>query len=166
MNPENLAKMGDMDLWELAALVRAEQSRRLREVADPATLTSEAFSSGFNSQGQALEPVVVSGMIVCPGSRIDKSASSHDCSFVKIDDEWVWDSPDLVSDDVRTAAERRVHMRSVSLVPAIEGTKVDFISSKCKSGVHEMRKCVSFEIIDGALSQVSARTVSKSSTHR
>lgn len=158
--------MSDLDLWELAALVRAEQARRLREVADPHTLTSEAFGRGFNTQGVALEPVLISGMIVCHGSRIDKSASSHECSFVKIDDQWVWESPNLVSDDVRNAAERRVIMKSVSLVPAIEGTKVDFISSRCKSGVHEMRKCVSFEVADGALVPVSSRTVSKSSSHR
>lgn len=158
--------MSDLDLWELAAFVRAEQSRRLREVADPHTLTADAFESGFNSQGVALEPVLVSGMVVCHGSRIDKSASSHECSFVKIDDEWVWDSPDLVSDDVRNTAERRISMRTVSIVPAIDGTKVDFISSRCKSGIHEMRKCVSFEVVKGVLVPVSSRTVSKSSTHR
>lgn len=166
MRDYELSSLSDLDLWELAALVRAEQVKRLIEVADPSTLTSEGFERGFSSQGHALEPIVISGMIVCYGSRIDKSASSHDCSFVKIDDEWVWDSPDLVTDDVRTTAERRVSMRSVSLVPAIEGTKVDFISSKCKSGIHEMRKCSSFEVKDGVLVAVSSRTVAKSSSHR
>jgi hypothetical protein len=161
-----VAALSDDELTHLGAHVADEQRSRAANRGDIEAIIEQAFGVGFDSRGHAKTPWVDGSLLICPGSIVERSASSHDCTFVNIDDHWVWDYGDVVRDDVRKKPERgREHQRSITVLPAIEGIEFDLVSSKMRTGAHQMAASRSFRIVNGALELVSARTI-KASGHR
>ena len=154
----DLTAISDSELSELLALVRAEVQSRAIAAADPTALAELGFQDGFRADGLPRDPWITNGVLVCPGARIDKSASSHDCGFVRIDDEWVWESESKIDDVVRNVAARKVQMRSVTLVAAMDGMTVDLIYATARTGVHKMKSSRSFVVNGNELELVSTRT--------
>lgn len=163
---EDLRVLGDVPLGNLVTLAIEEQRRRALEGGDTEALVEDGFERGFNSKGEARDPWLASGILVCPGSKVDRSALSHECTFVNVDDSWVWESPDRIHDDVRNLPGPRTVMRTVTLVLASEGMEVDMVSSKQRNGVHEMKSVRSFVVKGGKLELVNARAPKTSGRHR
>ena len=149
--------------YELATLIQNaqnEQKRRAIESGDLNAIIEDAFEMGFTYKGVALTPwLTKEGILVCPGSIIEKSASSHICSFVNLDDTWVWQSQDLLLDQVRKIpVQSRTHQRSVSLIAAYEGIEFTVVICKARNYVHEMQSSVSYIVKDGKLDTTTSRT--------
>jgi hypothetical protein len=157
----DLDAFDDAGLWDLAAAVAAEQRRRLLEAGDSAAAVETGFERGFDAKGHAREPVIDHGFLVCYGSVVEKSATSHDCRFVHVEDSWVWEWPDTICDDVRKVPDRsRQHQRSVTLLVPVEGLEIDVVTSQMRQGVHRMIKTTSYRVRSGALEVVKTRAVS------
>lgn len=153
----NLQSLDDAELSELITAAREELHRRRLEAADIDALIEDGFDHGFTSRGLPKDPWVRGGIVVCPGGRIDRSSFSHDCAFVHIGENWVWEAPERIHDAVRNLPGPKAQMRSVTLVVAHEGLEVDLISSTARTGVHQMKQVRSFVVRNEALELVSAR---------
>jgi Xaa-Pro aminopeptidase len=155
--------LDDEALRALAALVADAQRCRALDAADVDALTEYGFEQGFSSDGLPRDPFVMSGMLVCCGTRIDRSSTGHDCGFVTVTTTgerscWVWESDEVCTDVIRRLPGPKPVMRSVSLLAAYEGLECDLVVSRARSGVHQMRTARSFVVRDGALVLVTART--------
>lgn len=158
---EDLAGVSDADLRRALVVLQAEERRRALTRCEPAALVEEGFARGFASNGMPLDPWLAGGILVCPGAKLDRSAMSHRCGFVRVDSSWVWDHPDLLEDVVRHLPGAQSRMQSVSLVPVGEQCAVDVIEARTRNGVHELSGIRSFTVSDGALLLVSQRSVGK-----
>lgn len=161
----DISSMTDRELSELAAEIAVEQQERGIAAADPQALIELGFQTGFDSKGMPLPPVLEGGVLVCFGARVDKSATSHDCAFVSFDGTWVWEHDDLMEEEIRNPAAARPQMRSVSLVPVYDGMKLDFVRSEARTGIHKMKKVLSYEVQNGKLVHVQSRAA-KSASNR
>lgn len=161
----NLAALDEGQLIHLAALVGDELRRRALERGDLPELIDDAFERGFGSGTTVKDPWVRDGLLVAPGGKFEKSASSHRCTFVRVQDQWVWESSQRIQDEIRNVPGPGSSMRSVTLVTVNEGDKVDVLSSRTRGGVHELMEVRSFLYRGGELEMVTARTV-RTSGHR
>jgi hypothetical protein len=133
---------------------------------DEDALIEEGFAEGFDRRGHARLPWIIGDVLVCPGSIVAKSATSHECFFVKIEEEWVWESSEKFADVVRRIEEgARQHQRSVTLVSALEGLSLDYVHAKKGRAGHQGISGSSFQIRGGALEHISTRST-KPSEHR
>jgi hypothetical protein len=156
----DLAGLDDVALWALAGDIAAEQRRRCLESGDTEAVVEHGYTTGFDTKGHARDPVLAHGFVICHGSVVEKSASSHDCRFVHVGDDWVWECPDTIVDDVRKIADRgRLHQRSVSLLAPVEGLELDFITSTMRQGAHRMVRTMSYRIDGGQLELIQSRVV-------
>lgn len=156
----NVKSLSDSELASLINTLLSEQQERAVDAADPEALIQDGFNQLFNRNGEALEPEIVAGILVCAGSLRNVSTTTHVCSFVHIDDHWCWDHPDSLEDEVRKIpANGREHQRSITLVPVTEGTKIDFVTSKMtpRDG-HKAKKSVSYIVANGALEVTNTRS--------
>lgn len=158
---EGIEDISFSDLETVLVAVRAEISRRLLDDGDPKTVTEEAFSSMFEADGLPADPVVRSGLLVCGGGKVDRSAMAHRCRFVRVGGLWVWDHPEVLSDVVRHVQGPRRSMRSISVVPAFPGDEVDMVTSRARNGVHQLVSVRSFTVTGSGLDLVSSRSVSR-----
>lgn len=149
--------LSDNELSDLIAAAGEEAHKRAVSEGDFDALTEYGFDNLFDSKGMARDPEIISGIIVCAGSKNDRSQLSHDCAFVSLGKTWVWDSEWLEKDTVRYLAGPKTRMRSVSLVVAHEGQELDLVYSHMRSGAHQMKKVRSFKVKNGQLVLVSAR---------
>lgn len=120
-----------------------------------------AFASDF-AGGRIAGPYVAGGVLVCPGG-LSESGFSHRCRFVSIDDQWCFDHPGAVFDEVRWSAGRpgerrgRRAMRSVTLVDVDEGAVIDAVRARIEGGTHRLVEAVRFEVVEGALVSAGRR---------
>jgi hypothetical protein len=156
-NPGALGDFTDTDLAWAVGLLLAEQRRRALERGDLEAVAVDAFEKGFDRTGRALTPWLHEGLLVCPGSKSEKSQTSHDCTFVSLDDGWVWEHPELAFDEMRQLPGARVTRQSISLVPSWEGMRLDMVTSTSRSGPCRMKSARTFEVREGVLVEVSAR---------
>lgn len=164
----SLKELGDRELADLINRLLQEQQERAVEAADPEALTTDAFNQMFQRKGDAIEPEIVAGILVCAGSLRHLSSTSHECSFVHIDEHWCWEHPDALSDDVRKIPNNgREHQRSVTLVPITEGSQVDFVTCKLtpRDG-HKAQKSISYTVVNGQLEVTNTRSAPKPSGGR
>lgn len=154
-----LAAASDAQLADTAAAIVTEQHRRALAANDLDALVEEAFEIGFNGRGEPATPWLVGALLICTGSRRNKSATSHECTFVSVDGSWVWASEELIVDDMRDAAVgAKQQKRSVSIVGAVEGMQLDLVSSASRSGGPcEMKTATSFLVERGQLVKVATR---------
>lgn len=154
------AALTDIELSEILLQLRAEQQDRAIKACDPDALVELGFREGFRADGLPRDPWIVNGILVCPGARLDKSASSHDCGFARVNDKWVWEADGKIEDVVRNTMNRRAQMRSVTLVAIDDTTVVDLVYATCRTGVHKLKSARSFSVKASELVLDSERTPS------
>jgi hypothetical protein len=157
--------IGDDALVRALIVLTAEQRRRAVATGDTAALVEQGFRDGFTRDGMPANPWMVSGIIVCAGAKVERSAMSHRCAFARVGPAWVWEADQTIEDVVRYVPGRTQQMRSVSLVPAVEGLAVDLVEARTRQGVHELVGVRSFIVERSELVLVSARSVGRI-THR
>ena len=158
ITPEEAAIADDDALALTIQVLFAEQTRRARESGDPEALADEAFEGrGFETSGRPRLPYLVEGLLVCPGGKMEKSASSHDCTFVAVGDTWAWENDEVVYDDMRQVPGSKWR-RSVTVVAATEGMTFDVVASQSRSGSRcQMKSARSFEVRAGNLVETQVR---------
>jgi hypothetical protein len=162
-DPEQLiASLRDMsadDLHHVAESVRQVQIERAIDSGDHDAIIARAFEIGFGRDGLGMLPWVDGDVIVCPGGLVSKSRTSHRCRFVSVDDVWVWDSGLLLREDKRSSPGVEDGFRAVALIPVVDGTELDVVSGRARSGGHAVEHVVSYEVRVGELVEVSQRDV-------
>jgi hypothetical protein len=156
---ELVAKLPDGVLIHLGAAIADEMGRRAVASGDEDAVIDDAFETGFGRDGMGVMPWVSGHYVVCPGSLIAKSRSSHRCRFVSVDDTWVWESDLLINEVKRSIPGTADGFRAVALLPIIEGTQVDVVAGRQRQGQHTVEHVVSFVVRKGKLVEVSQRTV-------
>jgi hypothetical protein len=154
-----LRSMSADDLHHVAEAVRQVQIERAIEEGDHDAIIARAFEIGFGRDGLGVLPWVDGDVIVCPGGLVSKSRTSHRCRFVSVDDVWVWDSGLLLREDKRSSPGVEDGFRAVALVPVVDGTELDVVSGRARSGGHAVEHVVSFEVRAGELVEVSQRDI-------
>src|SRR6056297_1110326 len=152
-------EMSDADLHNLAEVVRQVQIERAITNGGHDAIIASGFETGFGRDGLGVLPWVEGSVIVCPGGMVAKSKTSHRCRFVSVDDVWVWDSGLLLREDKRSSPGTDEGFRAIALVPLVDGTELDVVSGKARSGQHSVDHVVSYEVRGGDLVEVSQRNV-------
>jgi hypothetical protein len=156
--PETIDEAG---LIRALGILTSEQSRRALANYEPEALIENAFATGFTSKFMPKDPIVVGGILICMGAKLDRSVTNHRCAFVKVAGNWSWEHPDQANDVVRYLPGPHGRMQTVTLIPAIEGMAVDLVEAKTKNGVHEFVGVRSFVFEQNELLLVAARAVSR-----
>ena len=151
--------MTDDELHNLAEAVRQVQVERAIASGDHDAIVARAFDVGFGRDGLGLQPWVDGQVIVCPGGMVTKSRTSHRCRFVSVDDVWVWDSGLLLREDKRSTPGADDGFRAVALLPLVDGTTLDVVTGRARSGGHAVDHVVSYVLRGGDLVEVSQRDV-------
>lgn len=151
--------MSSDELHNVAESVRQVQIERAIEVGDLDAILARAFEIGFGRDGLGVNPWIDGDVIVCPGGLVSKSRTSHRCRFVSVDDVWVWDSGLLLREDKRSSPGVEDGFRAVAILPVIDGTGLDVVTGRARSGGHSVEHVVSFEVRSGDLVEVSQRDV-------
>lgn len=144
-----LFELSDVELSGVAEAVAAEQRSRASAQGDLSALVDDVFRTGFDSQGMARAPWLVGGVLVCPGSKVGATPASHRCRFVAIGDAWVWESRDVLLDEMRQVGNGRTH--TVTLIAAFDGLEGWTVTSKARSGRHERQQADGFRVEGGQL---------------
>lgn len=154
--------MTDDELHHLAEIVRQAQVARAIGSGDHDAIIAAGFESGFGRDGLGVLPWVEGSLVVCPGGMVSKSRTSHRCRFVSVDDEWVWESGVLLREDKRSSPGAAEGFRAIALVPLVDGTSIDVVTGRARSGQHSVDHVVSYEVRGGELIEVSQRNVAPS----
>jgi len=157
-----LASCSDEALEVTIAVLRSEQQRRALVAGDVDALVAEAFERAFDRTGRAGLPFLHDGLLICPGSKVSRSKSSHDCTFVSLDAGWVWEHPDVAADSGITLPGGKIH-QFVTVIPAFEAMKFDVVTSVARSGPCRMKSVRTYTISGGTLHEVSVRARSEGS---
>jgi hypothetical protein len=152
------------ELHHVAESVRQVQIERAIMAGDLDTVLAQAFEVGFGRDGLGVNPWVarigVDGdVVICPGTLISKSRTSHRCRFISVDDVWVWDSGLLMREDKRSAPGIEDGFRAIAVIPLIDGTEIDVVTGRARTGGHAVEHVTSFEVRAGELVEVSQRHV-------
>jgi hypothetical protein len=108
---------------------------------------------------ETVAPWIDAGLLFGPRMRRDKSASSHECTFVSIDDRWVWEHGIVIKDEMRQVPGPRTTKQSLTVLPGLEGSKVDMVMSASRSGSScQIRRGRSFQVRNGTLVEVATRS--------
>ena len=151
--------LSDDELHDVAELVRQVQVERAIGTGDEDAIIASAFETGFGRDGLGSLPWVEGNVVVCPGGMVAKSRASHRCRFVSVEGTWVWESALLLREDKRSSPGADEGFRAVALVPLVDGTGLDVVSGRARSGQHAVEHVVSYEIRGGELVEVAQRTV-------
>jgi hypothetical protein len=154
--------MRDDDLHHVAESVRQVQVERAIGHGDHDAIIARGFETGFGRDGLGVLPWVEGNLIVCPGAIVVRNRTSHRCRFVSVDDVWVWDSGLLVREDKRSSPGAEDGFRAVALVALVDGTALDVVSGRARTGGHAVEHVVSYEVRGGVLVEVSQRNVAAS----
>ncbi|MEM9034220.1 MAG: hypothetical protein AAGA99_09655 [Actinomycetota bacterium] len=153
--PLDPTALTDDQLDELVAELTAEQRRRAMAIGDLHALADDAFERLFDHKGAALDPEVHDRVLLCPGSVVPKSKSVQLSRFVAIGDDWVWEAGDLLHDEVRRGEGPA--MRSISIVPLVEGTELHVVWSKGPRGGRRLERATSYRVRNGEPETVTTR---------
>lgn len=154
-----LREMSADELHHVAEAVRQVQIERAITSGDHDAIIARAFEIGFGRDGLGVLPWIEGDIVVCPGALVSKSRSSHRCRFVSVDDVWVWDAGPLLREDKRSSPGTDDGFRAIALIPLVDGTELDVVSGRARSGSHAVDHVVSFEIREGDLFEVSQRDI-------
>jgi hypothetical protein len=160
----SLRTMTPDELHHVAESVRQVQIERAIMAGDLDTVLAQAFEVGFGRDGLGVNPWVarigVDGdVVICPGTLISKSRTSHRCRFISVDDVWVWDSGLLMREDKRSAPGIEDGFRAIAVIPLIDGTEIDVVTGRARAGGHAVEHVTSYEVRAGELVEVSQRNV-------
>jgi hypothetical protein len=167
LSTEQLTGADDDEIIATIQALTAEQIRRALDEADPAAVAEAAFEGeAFDYKGMPVAPYLFKGLLVCPGVKSEKSKTSHDCIFVSIGSDWVWDHAEAVFDDMRQLPGQKVVRRGITILPAYEGLEYDVVTSQARGGGRcQMKSVRSFAVRGGRLVETKARTKAEN-THR
>lgn len=157
---DELRAMSTDELHNLAEAVRQAQIERAIGAGDHDAIIANGFDIGFGRDGLGVLPWLEAGLIVCPGALVAKSRTSHRSRFVSVDDVWVWDSGLLLREDKRSSPGTHDGFRAIALLPVVDGTELDVVTVRARSGAHSVEHVVSYEVRGGDLVEVSQRDVS------
>jgi hypothetical protein len=168
MQPEDVVEwVRSLDVEQLhhvAESVRQVQIERAVAAGDLDALVARAFETGFGRDGLGVSPWIEraddSELLMCPGSLVSKSRTSHRCRFVSVDDVWVWDSGLLLREDKRSSPGVDDGFRAIAVLPVIDGTELDVVTGRARTGGHAVEHVVSYVVRKGELVEVSQRDVS------
>jgi len=162
-----LASKLDTDvLNHLAAAIRDETRRRAIEAGDQQSIIDKAFDEAFGRDGLGSLPWIEGPFVVCPGAMVSKSRGSHNCRFASVNDTWIWDSHELIHEEKRSSPGTDDGFRAVGLIAIVEGTEIDIVSGRARSGNHQVDRVVSYVITRGDLLEVSQRDVAAARRHQ
>jgi hypothetical protein len=166
---EWLRSLPSDQLHHVAEAVRQLQIERAIGEGDLDAVIARAFEVGFGRDGLGMQPWVeqvgVDGaVVICPGGLVSKSRSSHRCRFISVDDVWVWDSGLLMREDKRASPGAEDGFRAIAVIPAVDGTELDVVTGRARTGGHSVEHVVSYEIRAGELVEVSQRDVAAKNT--
>jgi len=156
---DRLRTMPSDELHHIAEAVRQVQIERAIGDGDHDAIIAQGFEIGFGRDGLGVLPWVEGDLIICPGGLVSKSRTNHRCRFVSIDDVWVWESGILLREDKRSSPGTDDGFRAIALIPLVDGTEVDVVSGRARSGGHSVDHVVSYEVRSGDLTEVSQRNV-------
>jgi len=162
---DSLRDMTSDDLHQVAEAVRRVQIERALDHGDHEAIIAEGFDVGFAGDGLGASPWVHADVIVCPGSLVSTSRSSHRCRFVSVDDVWVWESGLLLREDKRPSPGAKEGFRAIALLPVIDGTALDVVTGRARSTGHSVDRVVSYEVRGGELVEVGQRNVAARKAH-
>jgi hypothetical protein len=145
--------------------MQEEILQRAIQSGDHESIIKQAFEVAFDRSGLGVNPWIEGKLLVCPGALVSKSAANHRCRFVSVDQEWVWQSKQLIEETKKPSPGNDKGFRAIALIPVIEGTAVDVVTGKMQSGLHRAEKVISFEIRGGEMVEVSQRVVSIHGIH-
>ncbi len=154
-----LAKLADAELHNVAEVIMQLQRQRAVASGDLDALVADAFETGFGSDGLGHPPWIAGNVIVCPGAIISKNRTSHRCRFVSVNDTWIWESSELISEEKRSSPGPTDGFRAVALLPVVNGLKLDVVTGRARSGMHSVDHVGSYTVRRGALVDVAQRTV-------
>ena len=157
---ELAAKLPDDQLIELAAALRDEMQERARASGDADAVIEAAFEAGFARDGLGKLPWIEKPFLVCPGGLVAKNRANHKCQFVSADDNWVWESSDLVREDKRSMPGDEEGFRAIALLPIVEGMQLDVVRARMRQGQHNVERVTSMTVRRGRLIEVEQRDVS------
>ncbi len=157
---ELAAKLPDDQLIELAAALRDEMQERARASGDADAVIEAAFETGFARDGLGKLPWIEKPFLVCPGGLVAKNRANHKCQFVSADDNWVWESSDLVREDKRSMPGDEEGFRAIALLPIVEGMQLDVVRARMRQGQHNVERVTSMTVRRGRLIEVEQRDVS------
>lgn len=156
----DLVSCDDKTLSRAGLIIAHEIKSRALANCDPTAVIDKFFKEGFNSKEMPKDPVLLEGVLVCMGAKLDKSVMNHNCAFVRVNNSWSWEHEDLIKDEIRYLPGARSRMQSVSLIPVIDGTAVDLVESKTINSVHKLVAVKSYAVENNTLILVSSRKVS------
>ena len=148
-------ELTDAVLDHLVEVLTDEQRRRAVAAGDLGAVADEAFEQLFDAKGAAMEPRVEGRLLLCPGSVVPKTKTVHLSRFVAVGETWVWDAMDLLHDEVRRGEGPA--MRSVSIVPLVEGLEFHVVWSKGPAGGRRLERATSYRVRGGVPEPVSTR---------
>ena len=157
---ELAAKLPDDQLIELAAALRDEMQQHARASGDADAVIEAAFEAGFARDGLGMLPWIEKPFLVCPGGLVAKNRANHKCQFVSADDNWVWESRDLVREDKRSMPGDEEGFRAIALLPIVEGMQLDVVRARMRQGQHNVERVTSMTVRRGRLVEVEQRDVS------
>jgi hypothetical protein len=156
---DSLRDMSADELHDVAEAVRQVQIERAITSGDHDAIIARAFEIGFGRDGLGMLPWIEHDVVVCPGALVSKSRTSHRCRFVSVDDVWVWDAGLLLREDKRSSPGTDDGFRAIALIPLVDGTALDVVSGRARSGGHAVEHVVSYQIRGGELVEVSQRDI-------
>lgn len=166
LSEADLAAADEDALWQTAAAIQAQLHQRAIEGRDLEAMVEDAFASGFSGAGEAHAPWLDGGLLFAPGAVKYRSRTSHDCTFVSVDDVWVWDCDDVLHDLMRDKPGTKTHKLAITVLAANEGSKIDMVTSTSRAGAKcQMKKVRSFQVRHGQLVEVAARARSAPKGH-
>jgi len=156
----------DEQIHATMSALAGELHARALAGGDLEAIAEQAFVDGFTAKGVPLMPWLAGGLLICPGYKKSRSATSHDCSFVSLDGTWVWDAPNKLVDIIRDVPGAKAHTCSVTVVVPTEGMRVDAVTSKSRGGGPcQMASAHSFQVRGAELVEVSTRTMRPPAAH-
>lgn len=149
---------GDPPLGELGAaieILRTGYHSKALSVGDNDAFLTEGFEIGFKASGFPEDPIIMGNSLLLFGSKVVKSKMSHNCEFPIITEPgeesiWAWQSDLVIIDDMKPIPGTN-GVKSVVIIPAIEGIEVSLILSSATGDRHKRKNVRSWKVEDGAL---------------
>jgi hypothetical protein len=105
-------------------------------------------------------PWIAKPFLICPGGLVGKNRANHRCQFVSVDETWVWENRDLITEIKRSMPGSHEGFRAIALLPIIEGMTLDVVRAKMRQGQHNVERVTSLKVKKARLIEVERRDVS------
>ena len=166
MDRENLENLDEESLFKIQNTISEIIKERNFKKGDIEAIVDNAFSVAFPKiDGLGLNPWVEGSILVCPGARIDKSQTRHICKFVVVEEDWSWESSNMINDVIRRdQSSKNFRQHSITLISPFEGMSLEVVSQKSQNGKHLVNTVESYKFTNGNLEKVMTKS-SRSRDH-